>query len=165
MWSLSGMCFGTICLLWSCQAAEDPSFLPPPNIIWLVAEAISPTLGCYGAPLAVTPNIDGIAAQGMLFDRAYATAPICAPARSCLVTGLYATSMGTQHLRYEIPFSSQLQTLSEPVKLPPYYLESEEMKQVWGVAETLYLAGPWSGRCKAWGRTLRLIRLAYKTIF
>ena len=107
--------------VWSCQSSKDVETTRPPNIIWLVAEDISPALGCYGDQLAKTPNIDRIASQGIRFDKAYATAPICAPARSCLMTGLYATSMGTQHLRCEIPFSNQLKTLPEYLSAAGYF--------------------------------------------
>ena len=91
-------------LFQSCSPPPPP--LPPPNIIWLVAEDIGPSmLACYGDSLAYTPNINRLAQHGVVYDKAYATAPICAPSRSCLMTGLYATSLGTQHLRCEIPFS------------------------------------------------------------
>ncbi len=105
----------------SCTSPSESSDLPPPNIAWLVAEDISPALGCYGDSLAITPNIDAIAAHGILYQKAYATAPICAPARSCLITGLYATSMGTQHLRSETPFSPQLMTLPEHLAKAGYF--------------------------------------------
>jgi len=109
-------------LIFSCannQPTEQNSARP--NIIWLVAEDISPVLGCYGYPLAKTPNIDQIAANGLRFDKAYATAPICAPSRSCLMSGLYATSLGTQHLRCEIPFPDQLKTLPEYLSAAGYF--------------------------------------------
>ncbi len=93
----------------------------PPNIVWLVAEDISPALGDYGDEFATTPNIDDLAAQGIVYENAFATAPICAPARSCLMSGLYATSLGTQHLRCEIPFPEQLQTLPELLSEAGYF--------------------------------------------
>lgn len=93
----------------------------PPNIVWLVAEDISPALGAYGDDFATTPNIDELAAQGIVYDNAFATAPICAPARSCLMSGLYATSLGTQHLRCDIPFPSELQTLPELLSEAGYF--------------------------------------------
>lgn len=108
--------------LLSCDSSKSTDeVLPPPNIIWLLAEDISPALGCYGDELALTPRIDALAQNGVRYTQAYATAPICAPARSCLVTGLYASSMGTQHLRCEIPFSSQLQTLPEHLAAAGYF--------------------------------------------
>jgi N-sulfoglucosamine sulfohydrolase len=70
-----------------------------PNIIWLVCEDISPYLGCYGDAQAHTPNLDNLAAEGVRFTRAYANAPVCAVARSGLLTGMYAPTLGTQHMR------------------------------------------------------------------
>lgn len=107
----------------SCQKPTDKTsqHTTPPNIIWIVAEDISPALGCYGDPLANTPNIDRLAAEGIRYTNAYATAPICAPARSCLISGRYATTLGTQHLRCEIPFPDQLKTLPEHLAEAGYY--------------------------------------------
>ena len=47
------------------------------------------TLGCYGAPICRTPNIDSIAERGVRFERAYTPASPCSPARAALFTGLY----------------------------------------------------------------------------
>mgnify|MGYP006284576071 CR=1 FL=1 len=104
--------------LLSCSQDANMS---PPNIIFLVAEDISPALGCYGDDYAITPNIDALAAQGIVYDNAFATAPICAPSRSCLMSGLYATSLGTQHLRCEIAFPTDLKTLPELLSQAGYF--------------------------------------------
>ncbi len=95
--------------------------LPPPNILWISAEDISPALGCYGDPQAVTPNIDKLAKNGIIYTNVYATAAICAPARSALITGIYATSTGTQHLRSEIPVPPSLKILPEYLMEAGYY--------------------------------------------
>lgn len=70
-----------------------------PNILWLSTEDISPHLGCYGDDLAITPTLDALAASGIRYERAYTTAPVCAPNRSCVITGMYSHSLGTQHMR------------------------------------------------------------------
>ena len=70
-----------------------------PNILWIVTEDNSPFFGCYGDKNAVTPNLDRFASQGILYLNAFAKAPVCAPARSTIITGVYAPSMGTQHMR------------------------------------------------------------------
>lgn len=70
-----------------------------PNIVWLISEDNSPFIGAYGDTLAKTPNIDQLAAEGILYENAFANAPVCAPSRSTLITGVYATSLGTQHMR------------------------------------------------------------------
>lgn len=70
-----------------------------PNILWIIAEDFSPDLGCYGEPVVQTPRIDGLAAEGVRYDHACVTAPICSIARSALMTGMYQTSIGAHHHR------------------------------------------------------------------
>jgi len=70
-----------------------------PNIVWISAEDISPNLGCYGDTYATTPNLDKFAAQGVRYDRAFTHAPVCAPARSGIITGMYPTAIGTTWMR------------------------------------------------------------------
>ncbi len=70
-----------------------------PNILWLVSEDNSPFAGCYGDTFATTPNMDRLASQGFMYTFAYANAPVCAPARNTIITGIYACSGGNQHMR------------------------------------------------------------------
>lgn len=86
---------------WS-QSADAQS---RPNVLWITCEDMSPSLGCYGDDYAATPNIDRLAGESIRYTHAFATAPVCSAARSCLITGLYATSLGTQNLRstFSIP--------------------------------------------------------------
>ncbi|CAN5392581.1 sulfatase [soil metagenome] len=91
------------------HAAE--SKLAKPNILWLIAEDMSPHFGCYGAQAIKTPHVDQLAANGLLFERAFVTGPICSPSRSALITGMYQTSIGAQHHRSS--------TGKEEIQLPP----------------------------------------------
>ena len=52
-----------------------------PNILWLVAENMGPDLSCYGTKQVLTPNLDRLAAEGVRYTRAFATAPICSNSR------------------------------------------------------------------------------------
>lgn len=122
--------------------------LPPPNIVWIIAEDISPAFACYEDSLAHTPNIDRLCNEGIRFDRAYATAPICAPSRSCLVTGRYAVSMGTQHLRSETPFSPNLQTLPEHLRAGGYFTSNRNKTDYNFSPEGLW--DHWSGSYAPW---------------
>ncbi len=88
-----------------------------PNILWLTSEDNSPLLGCYGDPLATSPNLDRLAKQGFLYTHAYANAPVCAPSRNTIITGVYASSSGNENMR---SFYSK----SEMVRLLPAYLKS-----------------------------------------
>src|SRR5262245_3032993 len=74
----------------------------PPNIVWIVAEDLSPTLGCYGDKDAITPNLDRLASQGARFTRCFTHAPVCAPSRSGLITGMYPTTLGSHHMRSKL---------------------------------------------------------------
>ncbi len=78
------------------RAAELPS---QPNVLWITAEDMSPVLGCYGDEFATTPNIDRLAKESVRYTKAFASAPVCSPSRSCLITGCYPTSLSTQQMR------------------------------------------------------------------
>jgi len=82
---------------------------PPPNIVWLVVEDMSPWLACYGDDTVPTPNIDRLAREGVLYENAFATSPVCAPARSSLITGMYATRIGSMQMRNGHPSRSALE--------------------------------------------------------
>ena len=71
----------------------------PPNILWVSFEDTNPFYACYGDPVARTPNLDRLAAQGCRWNNAFSTAAVCAPARSGVITGMYAASIGAHHMR------------------------------------------------------------------
>lgn len=58
-----------------------------PNVLFIAADDLANTLGCYGDPLAITPHLDRFAASGVCFERAYHQIPLCNPARASLMTG------------------------------------------------------------------------------
>ena len=73
-----------------------------PNVVWIVGEDTGPELGCYDDRYARTPNLDKLASQGARFTRAFTHAPVCAPSRSGLISGLYPTTLGTHHMRSKL---------------------------------------------------------------
>lgn len=109
-----------IALLLGCSNAHKKE--DRPNIVWINVEDINPVLGCYGDPHAITPNLDKLASEGVIYKRAYSTAPICAPSRSSFVTGVYSTSLGTQHLRSRVEKPDYIKTLPEYLKSEGYYV-------------------------------------------
>ncbi|MBI5387914.1 MAG: sulfatase-like hydrolase/transferase [Verrucomicrobia bacterium] len=92
-----------------------------PNVLWITAEDISPNLGCYGDTYARTPQLDAFARESVRYTRAFATAPVCSPARSCLITGMYATSLGTQRLRSRFPVPSNVRGFPALLREAGYY--------------------------------------------
>lgn len=70
-----------------------------PNILWISSEDNGPEIGAYGDSYATTPNLDALAAEGMLYRNAWSTAPVCAPSRTTVISGLYPFSTGSQHMR------------------------------------------------------------------
>jgi N-sulfoglucosamine sulfohydrolase len=70
-----------------------------PNILWLIAEDLSPDLGCYGNRAVQTPNLDRLAREGMRFTNAFVTGPVCSASRSAIATGMYQTTIGAHNHR------------------------------------------------------------------
>jgi len=92
-----------------------------PNLLWLSAEDISPHLGCYGDPHAITPNLDALAAQGVRYTKAFTTAGVCAPCRSGIITGMYQNSIGTHHMRCDAVLPGWLKPFPVYLREAGYY--------------------------------------------
>ena len=69
-----------------------------PNILFISIDDLRPTLGVYGDTIAITPNIDQFASEGMTFRKAYCQAAVCAPSRASLMTGIRPDSTRVWHL-------------------------------------------------------------------
>ncbi len=92
-----------------------------PNVLWITAEDMSPTLGCYGDSYARTPNIDALALEGVLYTQAFATSPVCSPVRSCLINGCIASSQGTHNMRSEFPIPIAMRGFPALLRDAGYY--------------------------------------------
>jgi iduronate 2-sulfatase len=77
--------FALLCIL--CASALNLFAAAKPNVLLLCVDDLKPALGCYGDPLAKSPNIDRLAARGMRFDLAYCNQSVCAPSRNTLMLG------------------------------------------------------------------------------
>lgn len=100
------------------QAAQTPA---RPNILWISTEDISPDLGSYGDHYAHTPNLDRLAAQGVRYTNAFATAPVCAPSRSAIITGMYPTTLGSMHMRSKAVPPAGVKAFPEYLRAAGYY--------------------------------------------
>jgi N-sulfoglucosamine sulfohydrolase len=92
-----------------------------PNILWITSEDNSPYLGCYGDPLAQTPHLDQLAREGVRYRHAFANAPVCSTARTTLITGMYATSLGAQHHRSRVTLPAAFQLYPTHLRAAGYY--------------------------------------------
>jgi N-sulfoglucosamine sulfohydrolase len=108
-------------LLFSVILAAGIHAVERPNILWITAEDMSATLGCYGDKYATTPNIDAFARQSVRYTQAFATAPVCSPSRSCLITGCYAPSLGTQQMRSAFPIPERMKGFPSLLRREGYY--------------------------------------------
>ncbi len=68
-----------------------------PNVLFIAIDDLRPELGCYGSPIAVSPNLDALAKGGLLFNRAYCQEAICRPSRASLMTGARPETTGLFH--------------------------------------------------------------------
>ena len=94
---------------------------PRPNILWITSEDNGPFLGCYGDPYANTPNLDRMAGQGALYENAFTAFPVCAPTRSTLISGVWANSLGTGHMRSNVPLPARIRLFPELLREAGYY--------------------------------------------
>jgi N-sulfoglucosamine sulfohydrolase len=113
--------FGTLVMVvLFCQAARAQSVRP--NILWISTEDMSPHLGAYGDGLARTPALDRLAAQSIRYRHAFSTAPVCAPSRAAIITGMYQNAIGAQHMRTT---EDTVPDLPGPyLAVPPFYVKA-----------------------------------------
>jgi len=106
-------------VLFACSQEEKSN--PLPNIIWLVAEDQSPEFfPMYGNPTTALPYLTSLANDGVVFDNAYSPVPVCAPARSALISGLYPSSLGTHNMRTYNAYKKENEpTIGIPSYSPP----------------------------------------------
>ena len=93
-----------------------------PNIIWLMAEDMGQDLSCYGAAGVSTPYLDQLAEEGILYERAYATSPICSPSRSAMMVGADQGIFDAQHHRSgrETPLAQQFRPITQLLRESGY---------------------------------------------
>lgn len=82
-------------ILFGLSAAVDAA--DKPNILFIAVDDLRPELGCYGSEIAVSPNLDALASDGLLFNRVYCQQAICRPSRASLMTGARPETTGLFH--------------------------------------------------------------------
>ena len=91
----------TLVLLFLCLAntVAQAQGRDQPNILLLMAEDMSARVGAFGDPVAVTPNLDALAKQGVRYTETFTAAGVCAPSRAAHILGMHQISTGSQHMR------------------------------------------------------------------
>ena len=82
------------CCLLGASSLEAAAPQQKLNVLLIVSDDLRDHLGCYGRAAVKTPNIDRLAARGVLFERAYVQYPVCNPSRSSFLTGLRPDQTG-----------------------------------------------------------------------
>jgi len=89
------------------EATVSPAAGKRPNVLFIAVDDLKPELNCYGATHIKSPNLDRLAATGMMFTRAYCQQAVCSPSRTSLMTGLRPDSARvydlTTHFRKNVP--------------------------------------------------------------
>ena len=89
------------------------------NVIFVVVEDLRPILGCYGDPIAKTPNVDRFAEKSVVFKNAFCQGPICNPSRTALITGLRPDTTGIND-----NFVAWHQVIPDVVTMPYYFKQN-----------------------------------------
>lgn len=112
-----------ILLLWMLVALGGPAWAVElrPNILWITSEDNGPELGCYGDTYSQTPNLDALAARSLRYKHCWSNAPVCAPARTTLIAGMYATSLGGEHMRSGVTLADDIRLYPEVLREAGYY--------------------------------------------
>jgi N-sulfoglucosamine sulfohydrolase len=110
---------------YSSMAAKSPA--ERPNILWLISEDTSPDIGCYGAQVVKTPNLDKLASEGLRFNNAFVTSPVCSASRSAFMTGMYQTSIGAhQHRTHDPkPLPNNVRPITEYFRDAGYFVTNQ----------------------------------------
>jgi len=99
--------FFTVLSIFSCAKHEETNQInygtlklpKKPNIVWIVAEDLSPYIPTYGDSTVQTPNISRLAREGVTYTHFYSPSGVCAPSRAAIVTGMYPTRIGAHNMR------------------------------------------------------------------
>ena len=93
----------------------------PLNVVWLVAEDLSPYIPSFGDSTVSTPNLNRLASEGVIYKNVFSVSGVCSPSRAAIVTGMYPSSIGAHHMRtlYQQPQAKSKGIINYEVVPPP----------------------------------------------
>ncbi|MEO1584286.1 MAG: sulfatase-like hydrolase/transferase [Planctomycetota bacterium] len=117
-----------------------------PNFLLITSEDMSPDLGCYGDPVAITPNLDALARRGNRYTSAFATGPICSPARTALLFSRYQTSLGAGNHRSTANTPAELVGFASHLRDAGYFCTNSpkvdyNSSRIWEIERATYDRG------------------------
>ncbi len=135
---------GLLSILFSCSVVTATAFAADrPNILWITVEDMSATLGCWGDDYADTPHVDRLAKEGVRYTGAFATAPVCSPSRSCLITGVYAQTSGTHQMRSDFVIPESIVAWPALLRKVGYYTTNNVKTDYNTGSESRLIAEAW----------------------
>lgn len=133
---LKGQCWSA-CLLFLALFARTDAAQPSPaglrpassklNVLFIAVDDLRPELSCYGSLIVRSPNIDALAARGMIFTRAYCQQAVCTPSRTSVLTGRRPDTTRVYTLRKHFR-----DTIPDVVTLPEYFKQQGYHTQSFG---------------------------------
>lgn len=99
-----------------------------PNILWITCEDTGPEYSFYGDAYATTPNLQKLAEKSLRYDHAWSNAPVCAPARTTIISGCYPPSLGAEHMRSVLPLSPSMKMYPTLLREAGYYVTNNQKK-------------------------------------
>ena len=108
-------------LLAFCSLTFLASAADRPNILWITCEDTNALLGAYGDPLARTPHLDAFARQAVRYTQAFSYTGVCAPSRSCLITGVYPTRLESGGMRSSTHLPEEVRAFPEYLRNVGYF--------------------------------------------
>ncbi len=104
----------------SCYNSHD-KIDKPLNVVWLVAEDLSPYIPSFGDSTVSTPNLNRLASEGVIYKNVFSVSGVCSPSRAAIVTGMYPSSIGAHHMRtlYQQPQAKSKGIINYEVVPPP----------------------------------------------
>lgn len=143
----ASLSFGALML--GTALAREAAAQSRPNIILIVADDLGwAELGAYGQRRLATPSVDALAARGARFDAAYSTAPVCAPSRCSILTGLHAGHCAVdENEEPNMPLASRDPTFAELLTSVGYH---GLMVGKWGLGGDRGDGVPWNTQSAPW---------------
>src|SRR5690606_13994003 len=112
---------GLVAIVWVILGCQSTERSDRPNVVMISIDDLNTMIGCMGAVDVYTPNIDRLAARGMLFSNAHCQAPLCGPSRASVMMGMRPSTTGIYGQIQDKDLAKVQAELGDIVLLPQYF--------------------------------------------